>query len=142
MKEYSQLASLEYTTCIWQAVANLRGSENTCKLTGEFMDEDELLKDAQAHNRALSIVMLRRLQLYSSFWFDNYEQVMELRNEVDENTIRMYLPGLFGGLLVCFHNSLAAISMYHKTKSRKYYKIASQLRGHISAAVEVGVSTT
>ena len=106
------------------------------------MDEDELLKDAQEHNRGLSIVMLRRLQLYSSFWFDNYEQVMELRNEVDENTIRLYLPGLFGGLLVCFHNSLAAISMYHKTKSRKYYKIASQLRGHISAAVEVGVSRT
>ena len=74
MKETHQLQALEWSLVEYQGVLNLMGkSENTVILTGDVMDQHEVLSTVEQTKNLTLRYLVRRKQMYLATFLDEHE---------------------------------------------------------------------
>ena len=141
MLKHKHMKHLSWTLIFLQTVLNLMGeSDNTIKLTGFAMDEDELVqqtKDIGMLKPALNI-----FQMYVMFFFDRHGDVVQMINDNGEAYFDQAVPGVIALPTNAFHSALSCISMARSTKNRKYNKLAMKFCRKIKSWVNKGVRTS
>lgn len=141
MLKHKHMKHLSWTLIFLQTILNLMGeSDNTIKLTGFAMDEDELLqqtKDIGMLKPALNI-----FQMCLMFFFDQHDDVVQMINDNGASYFDQAVPGVIALPANAFHSALSCISMARSTKNRKYNKLAMTFCRKIKGWVNKGVRTT
>lgn len=131
MTEYKQDTVRALTAPFWQCVLNLMGrSENLLELTGEAMDQDQLiLESTQAgHDLVLAEIYINRMML--AYLFCDYELAREMSKN-SKNAAKV-APGLHLVCVQAFYHSLTLIALARQSNrqnaGRRAHKIAKSMR--------------
>ena len=140
MKDAKFDEAVLYLEGIWQRVLNLLGSDystNTTVLTGEVMDRDDVLKQAQESNKPLLVASVLQNELILLFHYCEYVEAADLAiAKVDE--MCNDAPGVRVSITTYCYSALSCFSAYRTTRKRKYLKIAKTLSSKVKSWAHKG----
>ena len=138
MKEFKQLKALRLSLCFWQSVLNLLGvSERTCELTGEAMDQDKLLKEAEETADTHLSGQIQRIRIFLASFFGEYSLGATLALKFGEQNATEN-PGSPSVIQARFRCAVCCLAMARATNQRKYLKYGKYLTRVIKGWVEKG----
>ena len=142
MRELQQEMIYNFTRMSWQVLANLRGGDgNTGRaaLTGDFIDEATMLDGVE--NGTLPAIchpVLNRYQYLSSFWFEDWDRVVEIYRDTSVSAMHKKFPGQFVCHLITAYVSLGMLSLYRLHGKKKHLRLAKSFKANVKQWVEEG----
>ena len=120
MKEYGQFTSLYATLPYWQGVLNLMGrSADPLRLTGEAMDEDELLRLATETNNAASLQNLWYFRAVLAYFLGELEEAFLYAKKFRKTSETAKSHVIFPTFI--FYSGLIHLALARKKKKRTYF---------------------
>ena len=138
MKEVKQFKAFNLLKTVLQTVSNLMGKSNDpCRLTGEFMDEDETIQEVTLNNDKTTQSMMQgfRSQLFATF--GRYEEGSAFAILVGDS-LADKLPGSTLVAVDPFYRAISLFGMAKMMKKRKYKRHARNARKIIKSYVKKG----
>ena len=125
MEDHGQHKVSRAILLLLQTIQNLQGSSassnSRSKLTGDYMDEDELLKNVRSEeSERRELLVLRRI-IYMSMFFCDYERIAKIATREGNCPIRAG-DGQFGDIEVMFACGLGCLAMARKGRNRRKYQ--------------------
>mmetsp|Transcript_8324 Transcript_8324/g.13779 ORF Transcript_8324/g.13779 Transcript_8324/m.13779 type:complete len:1123 (-) Transcript_8324:162-3530(-) len=142
MEEVKQHKILSFLRILWQLSLSLTDDSPSARiLTGDVLDEGELLRQIEETKDVHLKQQLDRLRMYAAFWFGDHETVVKTmqETETEKGDYEKTNPGTFGLCPLYFHCALSCISMVRANKHpKKYKKIAMKFAKKIKEWVKKG----
>lgn len=118
MKDQNQESPLASLATYWQAVLNLRGrSENVFDLSGEAMDQEGVLKQAEAVENSFLLQCVYLHRLWLAYLLGDFELAALMAEK--SRKVKDVSPGVYEVIEQAFYDGLTSIALAFASKSVK-----------------------
>ena len=141
LREVKQLNVLVPLSTLWQTVLHLSGkNEYTGGFSGDVFDADEAIRNANQNVDNVRAGISVRV-MYLSFLFGNHEAVFQCIKDtgMDKGTYDKLFPGAWVVCPLYTFNAMSLISLYRKSRNRKYLRIARLFAKKVKGWAAIGV---
>lgn len=122
-----------------QATLNLMGeSENTILLTGDVMDEDALIQEAEATDNKIATTTILSNRYFLATIFEEYDIAEACMREIESNVGSIGIRLHYVHWNMQFYRGLNCFGLYRNTKEKKYLHQARTIIKNVSKLSDMG----